>query len=120
MNNFSKNPFGNNNGMNQTRIVSNYTKASKDGGRVSTEEVRKNMQQLKGKDVKITVLPNPQCFNSRVSEQSSLSNQNNNNNQSLPTPEMKPPFQSKNNGNSFDQMKMARDRMNNFRNMGRN
>lgn len=112
MNNFNKNPFGNvNSNMNQTRIVSKYNQVSKDGGRVSTEDVRKNMQQLKGNDVKITVFPNAHEVRPeqpRVESQTS----------SIPqTPSVKP-------ANSFgrnnvDQMKMARDRMNNFRNMGK-
>ena len=38
-NSFNRNPFSNNN--NQTRIVSNYTKASNDGGRVSVNEIKK-------------------------------------------------------------------------------
>ena len=54
-NSFNRNPFSNNN--NQTRIVSNYTKASNDGGRVSVNEIKKNMDMLKDKNVNIVATP---------------------------------------------------------------
>ena len=116
MNNFTRNPFGNNN-MNQTRIVSKYNQVSKDGGRVSTEEVRKNMQQLKGNDVRLTVFPNQQ--NVPIdNEQPTVNNQQS----SMPkTPQsLNPQSQNFNTSNSNTQMKMARDRINGFRNIGRN
>lgn len=118
MNNFNRNPFGNNNSsMNQTRIVSKYNQVSKDGGRVSTEEVKKNMQQLKGNDVKLTVFPNNQSMQ-MPHEQATINNQQNN----IPNPpqSLNPPSQRFNTSNGVDQMKMARDRINNFRNIGRN
>lgn len=102
-NNFNRNPFSSNNN-NQTRIVSNYTKASNDGGRVSVNEIKKNMDMLKDKNVNIVTTPKIKLNN--TPEQPVR--------QSEPSPQTNP------NQDRLNQMQVARDRMNAFRNIGRN
>ena len=55
MNNFSKNPFTGAN--NQTKIAGNYVMKKTDGGRVSLDSIRENMNNLRNPKVDIPEQP---------------------------------------------------------------
>ena len=102
--NFNNNIFGNN--SNQTRIVSKYNQVSKDGGRVSVNDIKKRMDQLKSGDINSS---NPKMPNDSL-------NQTFNNETRIVNQDEKNQLMGQ---NRIDQAKLARDRMNRFRNLGK-
>ena len=103
--NFNNNLFGNNN-SNQTRIISKYNQVSKDGGRVSLNDIKKRMEQLKSKDLN--------AENSKMTN-NSLNNMVNNES-GMVNSDAKNQLMGQ---NRIDQAKLAKDRMNSFRNLGK-